>query len=100
MYYRYYHDPGRSQHPRPLRRPHRHAQVIYYWKKDQWELYDLVKDPAEMHNIYGQPGQEKLTATLKAELQRLKKAMKDDDQLATDQLPNGVDGPIAKLRGK
>ena len=43
---------------------------------------------------------EAITATLKTELQRLKRAVKDDDQLASEQLPNGVDGPIAKLRGK
>ena len=35
-----------------------------------------------------------------AELAKLKKAMKDDDQFANEQPPNGVDGPAAKLRGK
>jgi hypothetical protein len=59
-----------------------------------------VKDPFELHNLYGQPGQETLTATLKAELLRLKHEVRDDDQLADEQLPNGVDGPVAKLRGK
>jgi hypothetical protein len=75
-------------------------KLIYFWKKDQWELFDLVKDPLELNNLYGQPGQEQLTATLKAELARAKKAARDDDQFADTQLPNGVDGPVAKLRGK
>jgi hypothetical protein len=74
--------------------------LIYFWKKDQWELFDLVRDPNELHNLYGQPGQEKLTETLKAELQRLKQVVKDDDQFANEQPPNGVDGQAAKLRGK
>jgi arylsulfatase A-like enzyme len=74
--------------------------LIYFWKKDQWELFDLVNDPYELHNLYGEPGQAELTATLKAELARLKQAVGDSDQLASDQLPNGVDGPVAKLRGK
>jgi uncharacterized sulfatase len=74
--------------------------LIYFWKKDQWELFDLTTDPMELHNLYGQPGQEQLTATLKAELQRLKRSVRDEDQLANEQLPNGVDGPVAKLRGK
>ena len=43
---------------------------------------------------------EKLIATLKAELYRLKQAVRDDDQLANDQLANGVDGTVARLRGK
>jgi hypothetical protein len=31
---------------------------------------------------------------------RLKTALGDEDQLANEQLPNGVDGPVARLRGK
>src|SRR5882672_12600270 len=57
-------------------------KLIYFWKKDQWELFDLVNDPFELHNLYGQPGQENLTATLKGELLRLKQAVRDDEQLA------------------
>jgi hypothetical protein len=59
-----------------------------------------VNDPHELHNLYGEPGQDQLTATLKAELVRLKQSVADTDQLANDQIPNGVDGPVAKLRGK
>ena len=33
-------------------------KLIYFWKKDQWELFDLVNDPHELHNLYGEPGQE------------------------------------------
>jgi hypothetical protein len=53
-----------------------------------------------MNNVYGQPGHEQLTATLKTELARLKRAVRDEDQLANEQLPNGVDGTVAMLRGK
>ena len=100
MYYRYYHDPG--DHNTRAHYGVRTAthKLIYFWKKDQWELFDLVRDPNELHNLYGQPGHEKLTETLKAELQRLKQAVKDDDQFANEQPPNGVDGQPAKLRGK
>ena len=59
-----------------------------------------MNDPLEMSNIYGQPGQQQLTAALKAELARLKRAVRDEDQLANEQLPNGVDGTVAALRGK
>jgi arylsulfatase A-like enzyme len=100
MYYRYYHDPGDHNtrvHYGVRTRTHK---LIYFWKKDQWELFDLVNDPHELHNLYGQPGQETLTATLKAELARLKREVRDDDQLADVQIPNGVDGPVARLRGK
>ena len=100
MYYRYYHDPGdhhTSAHRGVRTRTHK---LIHFWKKDQWELFDLVNDPYELHNLYGEPGQDALTATLKTELARLKKELRDDDQLADVQIPNGVDGPVARLRGK
>ena len=100
MYYRYYHDPGDHNtrvHYGVRTRTHK---LIYFWKKDQWELFDLVNDPQELHNLYGEPGQQALTEALKLELARLKRDVRDDDRLADVQLPNGVDGPVARLRGK
>ncbi len=100
MYYRYYHDPG--DHDTRAHygvRTARH-KLIYYWTREQWELFDLAADPFEMHNLYGQRGTEALTAELKAELSRLKTALGDEDQFAGEQIPNGVDGPVSRLRGK
>ncbi len=99
MYYRYYHDPGDHNTRAHYGIRTRTHKLIYFWTKDQWELFDLGNDPHELHNLYGEPGQEALTATLKAELARLKREARDDDRLADTQLPNGVDGPVAKLRG-
>ena len=100
MYYRYYHDPGDHNTRAHYGVRTRTHKLIYFPTKDQWELFDLLKDPYELHNLYGEPGQSALTATLKNELARLKREVKDDDQLAGEQLPNGVDGPVARLRGR
>ena len=100
MYYRYYHDPGDHNTRAHYGVRSRTHKLIYFWKKNQWELFDLVHDPHELHNLYGVPGHEAITTTLKAELARLKQSVRDDDQFANEQLPNGVDGPVAKLRGK
>jgi arylsulfatase A-like enzyme len=100
MYYRYYHDPGDHNTRAHYGVRTRTHKLIYFWKKNQWELFDLVNDPYELHNLYGEPGLEALTASLKAELARLKREMRDDDQLADVQLPDGVDGSVAHLRGK
>ena len=100
MYYRYYHDPGDHNTRAHYGVRTLTHKLIYFWKKDQWELFDLVNDPFELHNLYGEPGEEKLTSILRTELYRLKEALGDTDQFANEQLPNGVDGPVAKLRGK
>ena len=100
MYYRYYHDPGHHNTRAHYGVRTKTHKLIHFWKKDQWELYDLVKDPQEMRNLYGQPAQAALTARLKTEMGRLKREAKDEDQLADVQIPQGVDGTVEKLRGK
>jgi hypothetical protein len=100
MYYRYYHDPGDHNTRAHYGVRTLTHKLIYFWKKNQWELFDLVNDPYELHNLYGEPGMEALTAELKAELARLKREARDDDQLADVQFPDGVGGTVARLRGK
>jgi len=100
MYYRYYHDPGDHNTRAHYGVRTTTHKLISFWKSGQWELFDLVNDPFELHNLYGQPGHEAITADLKAELLRLKQALGDTDQFATEQPPAGVDGPVARLRGK
>jgi arylsulfatase A-like enzyme len=100
IYYRYYHDPGHHNTRAHYGVRTATHKLIYFWKKDQWELFDLRSDPAELRNLYGQPGQEAITADLKATLARLRKELEDDDRFADEQPPAGVDGSAATLRGK
>src|SRR5687768_8837283 len=55
FYYRYYHDPG--HHDTRAHYGVRTAthKLIYFWKKRQWECFDLRRDPYELHNIYSDP---------------------------------------------
>lgn len=98
FYYRYYHDPG--DHNTRAHYGVRSAthKLIYYWKKDQWEMYDLVKDPDELRNVYADPEQKEAVAKLKEELARLKKEVKDNDEFAGQLPPPGVDGQPAGPR--
>jgi arylsulfatase A-like enzyme len=100
IYYRYYHDPG--DHDTRAHYGVRTAthKLIYYWTKRQWELFDLRADPQELRNLYGQPGQEAVTAELIATLTRLRTELQDDDRFADELPPAGVDGTVAALRGK
>ncbi len=91
MYYRYWmhHD---SSHACPAHygvRTTTHKLICYYndplgqlgahgpADPVEWELFDLVDDPLEVHNIYGEPAAESITAELLAELARLQLAVGD-----------------------
>jgi arylsulfatase A-like enzyme len=92
MYYRYYHDPGDHNTRAHYGIRTEDHKLIYFWKKDQWELYDLKKDPNELHNIYGDADQKDVIEKLKAQMYELKKELKDEDQFA-DHIPaQSVDG--------
>jgi hypothetical protein len=77
-------------------------KLIHYWKKDAYELFDLTKDPTEQHNLLFAPDEAKKPAVaakfaeLKAEIARLQKRYKDDNQYAdATQWPAGsADGPF------
>lgn len=72
LYYHYYEYPAEHSVCRHYGvRTARYSLIHFYNDINTWELYDLKKDPEEMHNIYGQPGTEKITAALKKELLRL-----------------------------
>ena len=43
----------------------------------EWELFDLEKDPHEMHNVYAAPAYAGIVVELKAELQRLRDELED-----------------------
>jgi arylsulfatase A-like enzyme len=95
FYYRYYHDPGHHNTRAHYGLRTATHKLIYYWTKDQWELYDLRSDPDELHNLYSDPTQQNTVARLKAELYRLKRELKDDDQFSKELPPDGVDGPFS-----
>jgi arylsulfatase A-like enzyme len=97
MYYRYYHDPGHHNTAAHYGVRTETHKLIHFWKQDQWEMYDLTSDPQEMRNLYNDPAQATTVARLEAELQRLKKEVKDDDQFAHQQPPDGVDAPAPRV---
>jgi len=78
MYYRYYEFPGaHSVHKHYGVRTHRY-KLIHFHDLNEWELYDLKKDPHEVNNVYGKPEYREITAELKLEIVRLQKKYQDD----------------------
>jgi len=87
-YYRYYHDPGDHNTRAHYGVRTETHKLIHFWKKDQWEMYDLVNDPHELKNLYDDPAQADTVTKLKAELARLKKEVQDNDEFADKQPPH------------
>ena len=85
MYYRYYH-PGHHNVAAHYGVRDERYKLIYFNKLDQWELYDLRKDPREMRNVYDDPAHQGVVKRLKAELLRLRRELRDEDQFQ-DRLP-------------
>ena len=80
MYYRYYEYPGPHSVKRHYGvRTRRYKLIHFYHDIDEWELYDLRKDPREMKNVYDDPAYAKVVKELKAELKRLRTKFKDTD---------------------
>jgi arylsulfatase A-like enzyme len=92
MYYRYYHDPGHHNTRAHYGVRTETHKLIHFWKKEQYECYDLVNDPHELRNIYNDPAHSTTVRTLKKELDRLKKEVQDNDEFANDLPRDGVDG--------
>jgi len=88
FYYRYYHDPGDHNTRAHYGIRTGTHKLIYFWKKDQWECFDLIKDPEELHNVYNDPAARTTVESLKRELARLKDEVEDDDRFAEEQ-PEG-----------
>ena len=69
LYYHFYEYPAEHSVKRHYGvRDDRYKLIHFYNDIDEWELYDLQSDPTEMHNIYGQPGTEEITARMMAKL--------------------------------
>ncbi len=91
IYYRYYHDPGHhNTHAHYGIRTETH-KLIHFWKQDQWELYDLVRDPDEMHNLYRASVDSALVVDLKARLKRLQQELGDTGQFTASLPQDDVD---------
>jgi arylsulfatase A-like enzyme len=102
VYYRYYHDPGHHNTRAHYGVRSATHKLIHYWKKDAWELFDLVQDPTEQHNLLFDPAEAakpevaQVFADLKAEIARLQQEFGDDGLYADPATwpKGGADGPF------
>jgi arylsulfatase A-like enzyme len=78
LYYHYY------EYPEPHRvaphfgiRTEKYKLIRFYGPHDEWELFDITKDPREMKNIYSSSSSKEIIIKLKKELLQLAQQYKD-----------------------
>ncbi|NOG55826.1 MAG: sulfatase [Planctomycetes bacterium] len=79
IYYHYFEYPAVHMVPRHYGVRTERYKLIRYYELDEWELFDLEKDPDELTSVYDDPGYEDVVNVLTEELYRLQKYYKDDE---------------------
>jgi len=72
LYYHYYEFPGAHSVRRHYGVRTERYKLIHFYRKQEWELFDLATDPDEMRNEYGNPNYGETLSMLKGELDRLR----------------------------
>ena len=82
IYYTYYEYPGEHNVQRHYGiRTKRYKLIHFYYDSNTWELYDLEKDPTEMHNMYNHPDYREVQQEMHKKLIDIRKKYGDSDEL-------------------
>ncbi|MGM9767977.1 MAG: sulfatase [Candidatus Cryptobacteroides sp.] len=80
LFYHFYEYPAEHMVMRHFGiRTERYKLIRFYGDGEFYELYDLENDPAELHNLYGQPEYDELADSLKVELAGLRRKYGDTE---------------------
>ena len=81
VYYHYYEYPAVHMVKRHYGIVNKEFKLVhFYYDVDEWELYDRLKDPNEMNNVYTNPAYAETVKKLKKELKELRKKYKDSPE--------------------
>lgn len=72
LYYHYYEFPGAHSVRRHYGVRTERYKLIHFYRKQEWELFDLATDPDEMRNEYANPNYSETRTMLQGELERLR----------------------------
>lgn len=79
MYYHYYENGEHSVSPHFGIKQGRYKLIRFYKRVESWELFDLKKDPRELHNIINTSRGKRIANKLKSQLASLINKYEDDD---------------------
>jgi arylsulfatase A-like enzyme len=82
VYYHYYEYPGEHMVKRHYGMVTKEYKLVhFYYDVDEWELYNRIKDPQEMTNVYNDPAYVEIATKLHQELKELRIKYKDSPEL-------------------
>ncbi len=95
-YYHYYEYPGYHCVERHYGVRTERYKLIYFYTRDEWELFDLEADPMELNSVYTDEAYAVTVTELKAELARLREqyAVPEDERPTGPCIPNERGAPI------
>ena len=82
VYYHYYEYPSVHMVKRHYGIVSKEFKLVHFYNDiDEWELYDRLKDPNEMKNVYNNPEYEKVVKKLTEDLKQMRIKYGDSDLL-------------------
>jgi arylsulfatase A-like enzyme len=101
FYYHYYEYPGPHNVARHYGVVTQRYKLVYFYEPEfnDWELFDLQKDPRELRSVYGQPDCAAVQKELHAELARLRKELKLPEQDPPESIIKKPAGKGPKAKG-
>ena len=83
LYYHYYAYPSAHMVPRHYGiRTERYKLIHFYQFKDEWEFYDLEKDPEELTNLYENKSAQEEIESVRSRLIKLRQHYEDDSDVS------------------
>jgi len=99
FYYHYYEFPGAHSVARHYGVTNGRHKLIHFYQNNEWELFDLKKDPNELQSVYGNSDYKTIQSDLLAELKRLRvhyKVPEEDPVPPKRKRPNQPNRPKKK----
>jgi arylsulfatase A-like enzyme len=81
VYYHYYEFPGAHSVRRHYGVRTDRYKLIYFYRIDEWELFDLRNDPYEMKSVYADPAYADTVNMMKARLEKARERYGDNDSV-------------------
>ena len=83
IYFHHYDFPAQSMVPKHYAIRNETHKLIHYYQFNEWEYFDLVKDPLEKNNLYFNELQKDGLNQMMKDMQSIRQSIQDDSEVST-----------------